>query len=159
MERFMKAFRDAIYSFFFLLGISFTLWLLSLIVYLCHSERDILQAWYFHEFFLFLLLFVDSIIVVGLARYRGLKPLCPIAMACLAIILMFNSLGSVSVSSQRMRSWLENDNFYCFGERLFGFLFFSAILNLGYSAAVLDEGLHPKPVGGEGGPLTPSEKQ
>lgn len=145
----MKAFFDAIYNFFFLVGISSFLWLTSLIVYSVHYELDMLQAWYFHELFLFFLMVVDSAIVIGFARYHGLRPICPVAMACFAIYQMWCYVGDTAISPSRLLDWLDSNRYRDFHERQTSFLFCSGLLNLGYLLAVLDQKLHAKPVSGE----------
>lgn len=146
----LKAIWEAVYSFVFLLGISYSFWLIGLVVYLFHYERDVLEAWKFHYFLLFLLMVVDSIIVIGLARRRGLRLFCSVSMACLAVYMVTHPLP-VEASS-RVRDRLEVAKFYRFDDRLYGFLFTSVLLNLGYSFDVLNERVRQKRGKGKGNP-------
>gem|GEM_PF-4190470 len=146
----LKAIWEAVYSFVFLLGISYSFWLIGLVVYLFHYERDVLEAWKFHYFLLFLLMVVDSIIVIGLARRRGLRLFCTVSMACLAVYMVTHPLP-VEASS-RVRDRLEVAKFYRFDDRLYGFLFTSVLLNLGYSFDVLNERVRQKRGKGKGNP-------
>lgn len=154
----MKAFCNAIHSFFFLFGISFTLWLTSLIVYSYQYERDALRAWYFHQDFLIFLLLAHSAILIGVARYRGLNLFNTVAMVFLAYMAINIGLESFASASQRMRPRVEGNKYYKLDQRLFSFVFPSVVLNLAYSSAVYER-LRLKPVGGEDKALSPPGEQ
>ena len=153
----MKAFCNSIHSFFFLFGISFTLWLTSLIVYSYQYERDALRAWYFHQDFLLLLLAIYSIILIGLARYRGLNLFRTVALVFLAIVVIPIGVVPSARASQRMRPRVEKNKYYEFDQRLVSFVLPSVIFNLIYCA--VDDRLRLKPVGGEAKALSPPGEQ